>query len=162
MDQLDRTLLELFAAEPRVGVLEASRRLGVARGTVQARLDRLQSSGVVSGWGPQLEPAALDHPVTAFLTLEIRQGFRHQPGGEGGHDAVGRHLATIPELLEACTITGPGDMWCRVVARSNTDLQRVIDRVLAHEGIMRCSTVIALATQVPHRVLPLLGSVVAT
>ena len=127
MDQLDRTLLELFAAEPRVGVLEASRRLGVARGTVQARLDRLQSSGVVSGWGPQLEPAALDHPVTAFLTLEIRQG----PGGVGGHDAVGRHLATIPELLEACTITGPGDMWCRVVARSNTDLQRVIDRVLA-------------------------------
>ncbi len=45
MDQLDRTLIELFAAEPRVGVLEASRRLGVARGTVQARLDRLQSSG---------------------------------------------------------------------------------------------------------------------
>ena len=52
--ELDRTLLELFAAEPRVGVLEASRRLGVARGTVQARLDRLQSSGVVTGWGPEL------------------------------------------------------------------------------------------------------------
>ena len=154
MDQLDRNLIELFAAEPRVGVLEASRRLGVARGTVQARLDRLQSTGVVSGWGPQLEPAALDHPVTAFLTLEIRQA------GVGGHDAVGRHLATIPELLEACTITGPGDMWCRVVARSNTDLQRVIDRVLGHEAIVRCSTVIALATQVPHRVLPLLGSAV--
>ena len=160
MDRLDRTLLELFAAEPRVGVLEASRRLGVARGTVQARLDRLQSSGVVSGWGPQLEPAALDHPVTAFLTLEIRQGPRQDRGTEGGHDAVGQHLATIPELLEACTITGPGDLWCRVVARSNTDLQRVIDRVLAHEGIVRCSTVIALETQVPHRVLPLLGTVV--
>jgi DNA-binding Lrp family transcriptional regulator len=157
MDRLDRNLLELFAAEPRVGVLEASRRLGVARGTVQARLDRLQSTGVVSGWGPELHPAALDHPVTAFLTLEIRQG----PSAEGGHDAVGAHLATIPELLEACTITGPGDMWCRVVARSNTDLQRVIDRVLAHDAIVRCSTVIALATQVPHRVLPLLGSVVA-
>ena len=43
MDQLDATLLHLFADEPRVGVLEASRRLGVARGTVQARLDKLQS-----------------------------------------------------------------------------------------------------------------------
>ena len=150
MDQLDRKMIELFAAEPRVGVLEASRRLGVARGTVQARLDRLQSSGVISGWGPDLEPAALDHPVTAFLTLEIRQG--------AGHEVVGEHLATIPELLEACTITGPGDMWCRVVARSNSDLQRVIDRVLAHPGIERCSTVIALATQVPHRVLPLLAT----
>ena len=154
MDQLDRRLIELFAAEPRVGVLQASRRLGVARGTVQARLDRLQRTGIVSGWGPQLVPAALDHPVTAFLTLEIRQA------GEGGHDAVGAHLARIPELLEACTITGPGDMWCRVVARSNCDLQRVIDRVLADERILRCSTVIALATQVPHRVLPLLGTVV--
>lgn len=150
MDHLDRTVIELFAAEPRVGVLQASRRLGVARGTVQARLDRLQSSGVITGWGPELEPAALDHPVTAFLTLEIRQG--------AGHETVGTHLATIPELLEACTITGPGDMWCRVVARSNSDLQRVIDRVLTHEGIERCSTVIALATQVPHRVLPLVRS----
>ena len=89
--------------------------------------------------------------MTAFLTLEIRQG--------AGHETVGEHLSTIPELLEACTITGPGDMWCRVVARSNSDLQRVIDRVLTHEGIVRCSTVIALATQVPHRVLPLLASV---
>jgi DNA-binding Lrp family transcriptional regulator len=150
MDQLDRKVIELFAAEPRVGVLEASRRLGVARGTVQARLDRLQSTGVITGWGPDLEPAALDHPVTAFLTLEIRQG--------AGHETVGTHLSTIPELLEACTITGPGDMWCRVVARSNSDLQRVIDLVLDHEGIVRCSTVIALATQVPHRVLPLLST----
>ena len=152
MDRLDRRLLELFAAEPRVGVLEASRRLGVARGTVQARLDRLQSSGVVSGWGPDLDPESLGFPVTAFLTLEIRQGR--------GHDAVAAHLAAIPEVLEACTITGAGDMWCRVVARSNADLQRVIDTALADEGIVRSSTVIALETQVPHRVLPLLGTVV--
>ena len=89
--------------------------------------------------------------IRADLTLEIRQG----PGGVGGHDAVGKHLATIPELLEACTITGPGDMWCRVVARSNTDLQRVIDRVLETPAIVRSSTVIALATQVPYRVRPL-------
>ena len=45
MDDLDARLIELFAAEPRVGVLEASRRLGVARGTVQARLDRLAATG---------------------------------------------------------------------------------------------------------------------
>jgi len=152
MDQLDRRLLELFAAEPRVGVLEASRRLGVARGTVQARLDRLQSTGVVSGWGPDLDPEALGFPVTAFLTLEIRQGR--------GHEAVAEHLAAIPEVLEACTITGAGDMWCRVVARSNADLQRVIDAALADESIVRSSTVIALARQVPHRVLPLLTTVV--
>jgi DNA-binding Lrp family transcriptional regulator len=150
MDQIDRNLIELFAAEPRIGVLEASRRLGVARGTVQARLDKLQQRGVIAGWGPELDPEALGYPVTAFLTLEIRQG--------AGHEAVARTLATIPEVLEAHTITGAGDMWARVVARSNADLQRVIDRVLTDANIVRSSTVIALATQVPYRVLPLAGA----
>ena len=153
MDDLDVTLIRLFADEPRVGVLEASRRLGVARGTVTARLNRLTEQGVIAGWGPDLDPEALGYPVTAFLTLEIRQATKG-----GGHDAVARHLAAIPEVLEAYTITGAGDMWCRVVARSNNDLQRVIDRVLAGEGIVRSSTVIALATQVPYRVLPLLDA----
>ena len=86
-------------------------------------------------------------PVTAFLTLEIRQG--------AGHESIASHLATIPEVLEAVTITGTGDMWCRVVARSNADLQRVIDAVLSDPGTVRSSTVIALATQIPFRVLPL-------
>ena len=153
MDRLDGTLIRLFAAEPRIGVLEASRRLGVARGTVQARLDKLVHRGVIRGWGPVLDPEALGHPVTAFLTLEIRQG--------AGHDGIAEHLATIPEVLEAFTITGAGDMWCRVVARSNADLQRVIDAVLSDARIVRSSTVIALATQIEHRVLPLLDAVVA-
>ena len=148
VDELDARILRLFADEPRVGVLEASRRLGVARGTVQARLDRLTRDGVVRGWGPELDPEALGYPVMAFATLEIRQG--------AGHDVVARHLAAIPEVLEAFTITGTGDMWCRMVARSNADLQRVIDRVVTFDGIVRTSTVIALATQIAHRVLPLL------
>jgi DNA-binding Lrp family transcriptional regulator len=150
MDDLDAPLIRLFAGEPRVGVLEASRRLGVARGTVQARLHRLTEAGVIAGWGPELDPEALGYPVTAFLTLEIKQG--------AGHETVAGHLATIPEVLEAFTITGAGDMWCRVVARSNNDLQRVIDAVLSDSGIVRSSTVIALATQVPYRVLPLLDA----
>ncbi len=147
MDHLDGRLIDLFAQEPRIGVLEASRRLGVARGTVQSRLDRLVGRGVITGWGPELSAEALGYPVTAFLTLEIRQG--------SGHDAVAAHLAEIPEVLEAHTITGAGDMWARVVAGSNSDLQRVIDRVLRDPGIVRSSTVIALEEQVPYRVLPL-------
>jgi DNA-binding Lrp family transcriptional regulator len=149
-DRLDAQLLRLFAAEPRVGVLEASRRLNVARGTVQARLDRLEGTGVVRGWGPDLDAAALGYPVTAFVTLEIRQG--------GGHDPVSEHLASIPEVIEAHTVTGPGDMWCRVVARSNADLQRVLDAVVSFPGIERSATMITLATQVEPRLLPLLDS----
>ncbi len=146
VDDLDSRILQLFTAHPRVGVLEASRRLGVARGTVQARLDRLTSSGVVSTFAPTIDPAALGYRVTAFATLEIRQGAR---------DRVAAHLSRIPEVLEVHTITGPGDLLCRIVAHDNDDLQRVIDDLVGDADIMRTSTLIALSTVVEPRVLPL-------
>jgi len=147
IDRLDAALIELLAAEPRVGVLEASRRLGVARGTVQARLDRMTERGVITGYGPEVDAAALGYEVTAFITIEIRQA--------GGHDPVAERLAAIPEVLEVHTITGAGDMLCRVVARSNADLQRVLDAITSAEGVVRSSTLISLAAQVPYRILPL-------
>ncbi len=146
VDRTDAAILALFAEEPRIGVLEASRRLRLARGTVQARLDKLSSRGIVVGWGPDIDTSLLGFPVTAFVTLEITQS---------GHDGIGVLLAEIPEVLEVHTITGSGDLLCRVVARSNADLQRVIDQVVSTDGVGRTSTVIALATQVAHRVLPL-------
>jgi DNA-binding Lrp family transcriptional regulator len=152
IDSLDQRIVEVFTAEPRVGVLECSRRLGVARGTVQARLDRMVRDGVIRSWGPELDAAAVGYPVTAFVTLEIRQ---HRPA-RAAHDEVAEHLAAIPEVLEAHTTTGAGDVLARIVARSNADLQRVIDDVVAFEGVVRASTVIALDTQIAHRVLPLL------
>ena len=150
VDHIDAALIELLAAEPRLGVLEASRRLRVARGTVQARLERLRERGVITGYGPEVDPAALGYEVTAFVTLEIRQ--------VGGHDPVAERLAEIPEVLEVHTITGAGDMLCRVVARSNADLQRVLDAIVSTDGVVRAATVISLATQVPYRVLPLVRS----
>jgi len=152
IDDLDARLLGLLTAEPRVGVLEASRRLGVARGTVQARLDRMQARGVITGYGPDIDPAALGYAVTAFVTLEIRQAR--------GHDPVAERLAAIAEVLEAHTITGSGDMLCRVVARDNADLQRVIDAIVDVPGVVRTSTVIALAAPVRYRVLPLVHAAV--
>jgi DNA-binding Lrp family transcriptional regulator len=150
IDELDGRVIALFAAEPRIGVLEASRRLGVARGTVQTRLDRLVRDGVIRGFGPEIDPAALGYGVTAFVTLQIRQ--------PGGHDPVAERLAGVPEVIEAHTITGGGDMLCRVVARSNQDLQRVIDMIVGVRGVERASSVISLATQVPQRTLPLVAA----
>jgi DNA-binding Lrp family transcriptional regulator len=147
IDSLDARLIALWRDEPRIGVLEASRRLGVARGTVQARLDKLVERGIVSSFGPEVDPGALGYDVTAFVTLEISQAR--------GADALTEHLTGIPEVLEAHTITGTGDLLVRIVARSNADLQRVIDRIVSAEGIHRSASVIALKTQVPYRVLPL-------
>ena len=146
VDELDARLLRELDAAPRAGVLELSRRLGVARGTVQARLDRLIERGVIASFAPTLDPSALGYSVTGFATLEIRQGR--------GHDVL-EHLRQIPEVLEVHTITGAGDMLCRVVARSNADLQRVLDRVTEFPEIVRTSTAIALSNPIRHRVLPL-------
>ena len=143
-------MLDMLEKVPRIGVLELSRRLGVARGTVQARLDKLIGRGAIRGFGPQVSPEAIGFGVTSFVTLEISQRY--------GHTAVARHLADIPEVLEAHTITGSGDVLCRIVARSNADLQRVIDQIVGYEGIVRASTIIALAELIPYRVLPLVAA----
>jgi DNA-binding Lrp family transcriptional regulator len=148
LDALDAKIVLLFAQEPKIGVLGASRRLRVARGTVQARLDRLEAQGVVTGWAPSLDPVALGFPVSAFATLEITQA--------GGHQPVAEHLRAIPEVLEAHTITGAADLMVRLVARSNADLQRVIDEVVSSPRVVRASTVIVLATEIAPRVTPLL------
>ncbi|MDV6011516.1 Lrp/AsnC family transcriptional regulator [Haloechinothrix sp. LS1_15] len=147
LDSLDARLLLLLSDESRLGVLECARRLGVARGTVQARLDRLTERGVLRGFPPDVDPASLGYGLTAFAVLEIAQGQRQQ---------VAEALAAIDEVCEVHATTGQGDLFVRMVARSNDDLQRVIDTVVDVPGVRRTSTSIALSTPVPSRIRPLL------
>jgi DNA-binding Lrp family transcriptional regulator len=146
IDALDARLIRALCEIPRAGVMELARQLGVARGTVQARLDKLQQRGIISGFDPDLDLRAMGYEVLAFVSLEIAQGRL---------DDVCDHLRDIPEVLEIHTVTGPGDLHCRVVAHTNDHLQRVINRILEAKGISRTATQIALTEQLHHRVLPL-------
>lgn len=154
IDDLDRDLIRLFTDSPRQSVLDAARVLGVARGTVQARLDRLARRGVISGWGPRISPAALGYTVKAFVSLTINQAV--------GHQGVGAMLSAIPEILELHTVSGDSDLMAVVVARSNQDLQRVLDRISETGQIRRSSSVIVLDTLAEHRTDPLIASQGAT
>lgn len=149
VDDLDGRLIAALSAAPRAGIMDLARRLGVARGTVQARLNKLVGRGVIRGFPPDLHLPSLGYDVLAFSTLEIAQGRLAD---------VVSHLAEIPEVLEAHAISGPGDLHCRVVARTNQHLQDVVNRMLEVQGIVRTSTVIALSEQVPFRTLPLVSS----
>jgi DNA-binding Lrp family transcriptional regulator len=131
--------------------MELARQLGVARGTIQARLDKLQARGVITGFDPDLHLETLGYEVLAFVTLEIAQGRLAD---------VVDHLADIPEVIEAHSTTGPGDLHCRVVARTNEHLQNVINRILEVSGIVRTSTQIALTEQIGFRVLPLVTQLI--
>jgi DNA-binding Lrp family transcriptional regulator len=147
VDALDAKLLLLLTDAPRLGVLECARRLGVARGTVQARLDRLTEQGVLGGFPPQVDLAAIGYGLTAFAVIEIAQGSRVE---------VAAGLAAIDQVCEAYATTGQGDLFVRMVARDHEDLQRVIDRVVGLPGVRRTNTSLALTTPIPPRVRPLL------
>jgi DNA-binding Lrp family transcriptional regulator len=148
IDALDARLLRALSETPRAGVMELARQLHVARGTVQARLDKLQRREVVTGFSPDIDVRAIGYDVLAFVTLEIAQGRLAD---------VVDHLAGIPEVLEVHATTGPGDLHCRVVARTNEHLQHVIGAILDVSGIARTTTHIALSEQVRYRVLPLVA-----
>lgn len=146
IDALDAQLINLLAQEPRIGVLELSRRLGVARATAQARLDKLQRSEVITGFGPDVDPVKLGYSVTAFCTVEVTQGAITD---------VVEPLRSIAEVVEVHSVAGQGDLFLRVVAQSNDHLMAVLERILQIPEIDRTSTAIALACQIPYRTLPL-------
>jgi DNA-binding Lrp family transcriptional regulator len=146
---LDSRLLITMRAHPRIGLTELARLLGVARGTVQARVDKLVARGVIADFGPTIAPAEMGYPILAFVSLQIAQGKLAE-----AVDA----LAAVPEIIEVHGTSGQADLLCRVVARSTTHLQEIIARVLASPAVQRTDTTIALSTQVPFRVEPLLRS----
>lgn len=80
VDELDTRILRLLLEQPRTSVREYARILGIARGTLQARLDRLEREGVITGVSPSLSPVALGHPVLAFVHIEVTQGHLDEVG----------------------------------------------------------------------------------
>ncbi len=140
LDPTDRSILREFRHNPRATLTEVAAAVGIARGTAYSRLDRLTESGVITGFGPDIDPIKAGYSVTAFCTLEISQGT---------HDDTIYELAQIPEVLEIFTVTGLGDLLCRLVATSNDDLHSIIQAVAAIPSVQRSQTQLALHTS--HR-----------
>ena len=148
LDTLDVDLLRTLHENPRVGILEIARRLGVARGTVQARLDRLERAGVITGYGPDVDPEAAGYGFQAFVSLEIAQGALTDVAAE---------LTALPAVLEAYATTGSSDVLCRVAASSHQELQNALLALNRSPYISRSTSVVVLSTVVAPRTLPLLA-----
>lgn len=146
IDRLDAEIIALMRAEPRIGISEVSRRLDVARGTVQARLEKLVARGVITGFGPEVDPSRMGYPVLAFVFLELSQGRLEE--------AVA-HLRGIPEVLEAHGTSGTRDLLCRVAAHDTEHLQGIINRMLETPAVRRSTSYVALSRQIPLRTGPL-------
>jgi len=146
IDDLDASIIALWRNEPRIGILEMSRRLAVARGTVQSRLDKMIGAGVITGFGPDVDLSRIGFDVVGFTTIEVVQGRTSE---------VIEHLTTIPAVIEAHSIAGQGDILVRIGARSNEQLMQVLQQILQSPAVDRASTSIALANHIAYRALPL-------
>lgn len=143
MDDLDQKLLSLLAANARLPVATLGKKLKVARSTVQARLDRLETSGVIAGYTLRLGETTRDARVIATVLLQIEP--RSTP-------TVLQRLKTIPEVTQAHTTSGRSDLTLRLSAQTTADLDRVLDAIGGIPGVQDSETLIHLTTKIDRGV----------
>lgn len=148
LDDTDRVLIGLLRRQPRISVVELSRRAAVARNTVQLRLRRMTDRGVITGFGPDVERRAAGYQVLAFVTLTISQG---------AHRETVAALSGIGEVLEIHTVTGQGDLLLKVIAETNDALHQIVQRVASIPQVQRTETQLALETPIYRTVADLIS-----
>ena len=147
LDATDARLVLALSEDPRATVLALAQRLGLARNTVQARLARLESAGVLDPFDRRVRPEALGYRLGAHITVQVVQRSL---------DEVAESLAGIPEVLEVVGLSGVTDLLVQVVAVDADDLWRITEQVMAIPGVQRTDTNLALRRFVDHRMTPLL------
>jgi DNA-binding Lrp family transcriptional regulator len=147
VDATAARLLLALGEDPRASVMALSHRLGLARNTVQTRLARLETNGVLAPLDRRVRPEALGYRLSAYVTVQVVQRSLADVSGA---------LAQIPEVVEVTGLSGVADLLVEVVAKDADDLWRITEQLLAIPGIQRTDTALALRRFVDHRLGPLL------
>jgi DNA-binding Lrp family transcriptional regulator len=137
VDDLDRQLLGLLREDARTSVSTLARKLRVARGTVQNRLARLESTGTIVGYTVRLRPQEEEQRIRA-LTLVAVEGNRT--------DEVIRSLRGDPAVAALHTTNGRWDIVAELRADSLEAFDRVLGRMRLIEGISNTETSLLLST----------------
>lgn len=138
MDDLDKALLAQLAMDARVTLATLARKLKVARSTVQSRLERLESSGVIAGYTVKLGENARASLIRASVLLMIEP--RNQP-------AILARLRAIPEVERIHTTSGRCDLLLQVAAPSTASLDGVLDTIGEIAGVRSSESLIHLSTK---------------
>lgn len=134
----DRMLLALLRENARMPVAELARRLGVSRSTAQSRLERLERNGTIAGYAVRLSGGYLSSQIRAHLMVTVSPKL------------VGQVVKALEKLMEVRTVhsvSGTFDMIVIVEAPSVSELDSVIDRIGALEGVERTMSSIILSTR---------------
>jgi DNA-binding Lrp family transcriptional regulator len=143
MDDLDRSMLTLLGADARISVATLARRLKVARSTIQARLERLETTGVIAGYTVKLGEAARQGRIRATVLLMI------EPRAQAN---VLTRLRSIPEVERVHTTSGRVDLLLQVAAPSTTALDQVLDQIGEMTGVRQSESLIHLSTKIDRAV----------
>ena len=150
LDRVDLDLLKALADDHRATVVALADRLGLSRNTVQARMARLERSGVFQSFERAMSPAALGLPIEAMVSVIVRQADIPRITAE---------IAEIPEVIQAHGLSGQIDLMVRVAARDTQHLFDVDARILAIEGVERTETSLVMGEVIGYRIRPILESV---
>ena len=147
LDDVDRRILRELDEDARMPVAILAQRLGLARGTVHARLAKYERLGVLRENTTRVRPAALGRTINAMVRVEIDQ---HRIG-----EAIAG-LHEVPEVLECFAPAGDTDLVIRVVAVDPDDLYRVSEAIRLCPGVLRTSTSVFLRQVIPYRMTQML------
>jgi DNA-binding Lrp family transcriptional regulator len=137
MDDTDRQLIALLRNDARASVASLAKQLGVARGTVQNRMARLESTGTIVGYTVRLKPDVEEHRIRAFMTVAV----------EGNQlDAVMKALRGEPAVAALYSTNGRWDIVGELRADSLEAFDRVLARIRLIEGISQTETSLLLST----------------
>ncbi|SNS02957.1 Lrp/AsnC family transcriptional regulator [Antarctobacter heliothermus] len=138
IDETDRALIATLAENARLPVADLARRLGLARTTVQARLDRLESTGAISGYtlkrGPGQHPALR---ATVLISVEPRATA-----------AVLSRLKSLTAVETVHTTSGRFDMIATLSANTTESLDQTLDTIGEAKGVKASESLIHLSTRI--------------
>ena len=143
MDDLDRNILSLLGADARTSVATLARRLKVARSTIQARLERLETGGVIAGYTLKLGEEARQGRLRASVLLTI------EPRAQA---AILSRLKSIPEVERVFTTSGRFDLLMQIAATNTQVLDGVLDQIGALTGVKSSESLIHLSTRIDRAV----------
>ncbi|MEX1663587.1 Lrp/AsnC family transcriptional regulator [uncultured Thioclava sp.] len=143
MDELDQKILGLLSADARISLATMARRLRVARSTVQTRLERLETNGMIAGYTVKLGEEAKAARLRATVLLEI--DLRVQA-------AILQKLRTLPEIERIVTSSGRIDLMLQIAANSTPQLDKVLDVIGEIPGVKDSESLIHLTTKLDRAV----------
>lgn len=143
MDELDRSIIGLLGADARMSVATLSRRLKVARSTIQARLERLETTGVIAGYTLKLGEGARQGRLRASVLLTI------EPRSQAG---ILQRLKSIAEVERVFTTSGRVDLLLQIACPNTQVLDQVLDQIGTITGVKSSESLIHLSTRLDRAV----------